>query len=163
MTTTIGIDPGLGGAVAIYSPDDFRVFDMPVLEVKKKRWVSAALLADLLRAEAGPDAEIIIERVSARPGQGVTSMFNFGMGYGICQGVAGGLQMPMRFVTPQAWRKALGVPPGKDGSRSKALEMCPELAHRLVRVKDHGRADAILIATYGAMGRLVRAEGHETL
>ena len=146
----IGIDPGLGGAIAAAYKGNFDVWDMPVLEVKQKRWVSAAMLADLLLDVRTKDTRVLLERVSARPGQGVSSMFNFGMGYGIVQGVVAALEMPLSFVTPQEWRKKMGVPKGKDGSRQRVLELHPEFASKLTRKRDHGRADALLIAIFGS-------------
>jgi len=149
----IGIDPGLTGAIAKVSGEDIEVWDMPTLEVRKKRFLNATLLAELLSSinwQQNPQkCEVLLERVSARPGQGVTSMFSFGTSYGIIQGIIATLGIPLTFVTPQEWRKKMGVPKGKDGSRQRILELRPDLASRFARKKDHGRADAVLLALYG--------------
>ena len=145
----IGIDPGLTGAIAKVSGEEIEVWDMPTLEVRKKRFLNATLLAELLSSIKTQKCEVLLERVSARPGQGVTSMFSFGTSYGIIQGIIATLGIPLTFVTPQEWRKKMGVPKGKDGSRQRVLELRPDLASKFARKKDHGRADAVLLALYG--------------
>jgi len=94
---------------------------------------------------------VFVEQVSARPGQGVTSMFRFGESFGLVKGVCAGIGLPLTLVTPQEWRRGMRVPTGKDGSRQRILELQPELAKRFARKKDHGRADAMLIALHGKM------------
>jgi len=143
-----GIDPGLNGALALFSPEDhgIEIFDMPIMEVKKKRTIVPALVADILRQHPAP---IFIEQVNAMPNQGVTSMFNFGKGFGILLGVAAGLQMQVTTVTPLVWKRALKVPSGKDGSRERATQLLPAFAQKFARKKDDGRAEASLISYYG--------------
>ena len=149
----IGIDPGLTGAIAKVQGGNIEVWDMPTLELRSKRFVNAPMLADLISSinwQANPQkCEVILERVSARPGQGVTSMFSFGTSCGIIQGIIAALHLPLTLVSPQEWRKKMGVPKGKDGSRQRVLELRPDLASRFSRKKDHGRADAVLMALYG--------------
>jgi crossover junction endodeoxyribonuclease RuvC len=161
----IGIDPGLTGAIAKVSGEEIEVWDMPTLEIRKKRFLNATLLAEMLSSikygrlvhelrefdgkSTLKKCEVLLERVSARPGQGVTSMFSFGTSYGIIQGIIATLGFPLTFVTPQEWRKKMGVPKGKDGSRQRILELRPDLASKFSRKKDHGRADAVLLALYG--------------
>ena len=145
----IGIDPGLTGAIAKVQGGNIEVWDMPTLELRKKRFVNAPMLADLISSIRTPECEVILERVSARPGQGVTSMFSFGTSCGIIQGIIAALHLPLTLVSPQEWRKQMGVPKGKDGSRQRVLELRPDLASRFSRKKDHGRADAVLMALYG--------------
>ena len=150
--TIIGVDPGQTGAVAVLGIDGaLRVVDMPTVEImrggKARREIDVAALADLLRAIDGGQAWI--ERVAARPGQGVASMFSFGRGVGQVEGVLAALQTPVSYVTPQAWRKALRVPDGKDGSRLRASQIMPAYAGEWRRAKDDGRAEAALIAMYG--------------
>ena len=145
----IGVDPGLDGAIAKVQGGDLEVWDMPTLSVKNKRWVNAVLLADLLRGIRTPNSMVFVERVSARPGQGVTSMFRFGESFGLVKGVCAGIGLPLTLVTPQEWRRGMRVPPGKDGSRQRILELRPELAKWFARKKDQGRADAMLIALHG--------------
>jgi crossover junction endodeoxyribonuclease RuvC len=84
------------------------------------------------------------------PNQGVSSMFTFGKSAGIIEGVLGAMNIPVTFVTPQKWMKAMNVVGGKDGSRKRASELLPEFASEFKRVKDNGRSDACLIALYGA-------------
>lgn len=155
----IGIDPGLDGGIAIYRPGLVTIMDMPTHEVyrngKKKREVSASGLVEALSdCEKGHHA--YVERVNAMPKQGVTSMFSFGMSYGVIIGVLAALRIPYTLVTPQKWRKYHDVRPGKDGSRLRASELLPDSASHFSRVKDHGRADAALIAMYGFEKELKR-------
>ena len=149
MNYVIGIDPGISGAIAFFEDGVLqRVEDMPTLGVDSgkttKRHISAVTLAMYL--EIYPDAHVVIERVGAMPGQGVTSMFNFGRSAGIIEGVAAALRMPHTFVTPQTWTKAVGRAAGKDASRMRAMELFPTRTSLFARVKDDGRADAALIA-----------------
>lgn len=151
----LGIDPGLKGALAFfdYEKGELTIFDMPVNEVerngKKKRELSPQQLALLLR---GVDVRrAIVEKVAARPGQGVTSMFGFGRSFGVVEGVLAALNIPVTYVTPQEWRKSMHVREGKDGSRQRACELFPKYADSFARVKDDGRAEACLIAYHGAL------------
>jgi crossover junction endodeoxyribonuclease RuvC len=154
MTAHIGIDPGLDGALALVLADEaIAVWDMPTVEDGKSRSVNGYLLADILAEAAemvGARPSVVIERVSAMPGQGVSSMFNFGRSVGIVEGVVTGAGLPLTRVTPVTWKrraKLIGKP--KDASRAKALELWPEMSGELARKKDCGRADALLIAYYG--------------
>ena len=149
----IGIDPGLSGAVAIISDDSLKVFDMPTMTVdrngKAKRQVSANELAELLNLYAGKDCHVYVERVSAMAGQGVTSVFSFGRSFGMIEGILAALKMPVTFVAPATWTRAIGRSPGKDASRARAMELFPNHEYFFKRVKDDGRADAALIAHWG--------------
>ena len=151
MSFVIGIDPGISGAISVFSrfPSTLHdVVDMPTLEVDsgktKKRHISAIGLRDILVCY--PTAHVVIERVGAMPGQGVSSMFNFGRSAGIIEGVVAALRMPSTYVTPAAWTKAVGRAAGKDASRMRAMELFPSKAELFKRAKDDGRADAALIA-----------------
>lgn len=128
------------------------VHDMPTVLVKsgksEKRQLSESMLADVLR-RAKPD-HAFLEFVSAMPGQGVTSMFNFGLGYGAIRGVLAALDIPITTVTPVKWKRDLGLQQGKDAGRARAAQLYPDSAHYFLRVKDDGRADASLIAWWGA-------------
>jgi crossover junction endodeoxyribonuclease RuvC len=148
----IGIDPGISGAIAVMDGNGlFHVADMPTLEVMsgktKKRHISAAGLRDILLDYK--HAHVFVERVSAMPGQGVTSMFNFGRSAGIIEGVVVALGMPYTYVSPAVWTKAVGRAAGKDASRARAMELFPNESYMFQRVKDDGRADAALIAYWG--------------
>ena len=105
------------------------------------------MLADIMRA-AKPD-HAYLELVGAMPGQGVSSMFNFGVTYGAIRGVLAALQIPMSVVTPVKWQRDLSVAKGKEGNRARAAELFPEFAYLFARVKDDGRADAALLAYWG--------------
>ena len=151
MSYVIGIDPGISGAISVFSrfPNTMHdVFDMPTLEVDsgktKKRHISASGLRDIL--VTFPTAHVVIEKVGAMPGQGVSSMFNFGRSAGIIEGVVAALRMPHTCVTPATWTKAVGRAAGKDASRMRAMELFPTRADLFKRAKDDGRADAALIA-----------------
>lgn len=150
----IGCDPGLSGAIAIIDVRKGLVdtLDMPTVEVKvgnayKKR-VAPEVIAAELRCYA-PYATAFIEKVSAMPGQGVSSMFAFGEAYGLVRGVLAGMGIPVTTVTPAVWTKAMRVAGGKGGSRQRAMELWPDKAGLFKRVKDNGRADAALIAQWG--------------
>ena len=152
MSYVIGIDPGINGAIAIFRDGVLhRLIDMPTLELDsgktKKRHISAAGLATILNVFiSDADCHVVTERVTARPGQGVTSMFNFGRSAGIIEGVVAALLIPNTYVTPQAWTKAVGRAAGKDASRMRAMELFPSKADLFKRAKDDGRADAALVA-----------------
>lgn len=152
MKYRIGIDPGITGAIAVCNgdPDTALVFDMPILTDGKTKRVNAIALADLLRGlviEYSPE-KVRIEKVGPMPGQGVTSMFNFGRGVGVIDGICGALQIRVTYPTPQKWKKRAGlIGKNKDQARTRALELYPHL--ELHRKKDVGRADAVLIAHYG--------------
>ena len=154
MSRVIGVDPGASGAISLVV-DGFlhQVVDMPTVTVTRnasqKRQVSPAGVADIIRSMK-PDVAIV-EKVGAMPGQGVSSMFSFGRSVGIIEGALAALQVSTTFITPQAWQKAIGSAKGKDGSRQRCMELFPRDSHLFARVKDDGRADAVLIALAGAL------------
>ena len=95
------------------------------------------------------DIKVVIEQVSAMPGQGVTSMFNFGQSFGILKGICSAMQLPMYFVRPAKWKKYFNlINSEKDASRTKAIEVFPYFSSELSRKKDSNKADAILIASF---------------
>lgn len=151
----LGIDPGASGALAFFDPDagTLDVIDMPTVEIKRnakaKREISPQMLAALIRARAPHLA--IVERVGAMPGQGVSSMFQFGRGVGMIEGVLAALQIQTDYTSPQAWQKAVALRGGKDGARARAAEIFPAYAHLFTRKKDDGRADAALISWFAAL------------
>jgi crossover junction endodeoxyribonuclease RuvC len=153
----IGIDPGASGALAFYDVEEayLWVYDMPVNEIvrngKKKREVSAAGIADIIRAriDQQPQVRAFFERVGAMPGQGVTSMFAFGRSAGIVEGVLAAMRVPIDIVTPQAWQKATGSRDGKDGARLRAQQLFPAFTEYFGLKKHDGRADASLLCVYG--------------
>lgn len=155
MKYFLGIDPGASGAIAVLDEEGHlvKVIDMPVFEVlvgkAVKRRVSPELLAGEIEPYVRSDSMAWLEQVSARPGQGVSSMFAFGESFGIIKGVLGALRVPTQMVTPNAWKKAMNLNASKDGSRAKATQMWPAQASMFKRVKDDGRAESCLIAEFG--------------
>jgi len=150
----IGIDPGQTGAIAIMEGGKITaVIDMPIMARTHGKGFQVdpySLTTALFDSKATRATEVILEQVSAMPGQGGVSMFNFGEGVGVVKGVLGALQMSARFVTPQKWKKAAGlIGKDKDAARTLAIQLHPEVAGQLTRKKDGGRADAICIAHFG--------------
>lgn len=147
MSIIMGIDPGISGAVAFYFPvvpGRIAVDDVPVAGGE----INVAELARLVRIHRPTLA--VIERVGAMPGQGVVSMFNFGRSYGDVRGVVGALDIPLHFVTPQKWKKHFGLSSDKEECRLRAIRMFPNAAESFRLKKHDGRAEAALIALYGA-------------
>ena len=150
----IGLDPGLSGAVAFLNDqdNDLKVFDTPTLTLsrggKAKREPDMVELARIVGA-AGPIAHAFVEQVGAMPGQGVSSVFAFGKVYGAALGILAAHFIPLTLVSPVKWKRALGVPADKDGSRARASQLMPAHAGLWSRCKDDGRAEAALIAEYG--------------
>jgi crossover junction endodeoxyribonuclease RuvC len=147
---TIGIDPGISGAISCLENGKVKwVVDMPSVgkSTGKGFQVDAHGLADIMSGQG--KCHVQVEVVHAMPGQGVTSMFSFGKSAGIIEGVLAAYEIPYSFVTPQKWKKKFGLTgKDKDASRGLCLREHPEVADRLTRKKDNGRADAILIAKY---------------
>ena len=156
----IGIDPGLSGAIAILENNKvFNIFDIPVMSEgkKNKRQLNSALLVSLLREKIkdSKDVVLVVEQVNAMPGQGVTSMFNFGQTFGAIKGICAALTLPIFFVRPSKWKKHFElINSSKDSSRTKAIEMYPKLSNQLAKKKDVNKSDAILIARYYSETRL---------
>ena len=150
----LGIDPGLSGAIAILDKKKvLNLFDMPVMAEgkKNKKQLNSAQLVDIIRENSIGDDEIVVvvEQVNAMPGQGVTSMFNFGQTFGAIKGVCAALNLPIFFVRPSKWKKYFElINSSKDSSRTKVIEMYPSLSSQLAKKKDVNKSDAILIARY---------------
>jgi crossover junction endodeoxyribonuclease RuvC len=150
----IGIDPGLSGAIAVMEGNKIvDIFDMPVMPEgkKNKRQLNSAQLVKLLKDNIKNNEEvaIIVEQVNAMPGQGVTSMFNFGQTFGAIKGICAALGLPIFFVRPAKWKKHFElINSSKDASRTKAIEMYPSISHQLSKKKDVNKSDAILIARF---------------
>tara|TARA_R100000329_G_scaffold93506_1_gene77896 strand:- start:5437 stop:5934 length:498 start_codon:yes stop_codon:yes gene_type:complete len=143
-----GVDIGINGALTMFDVNGglLEIHDMPIVETNKKKLVSAHLLTNILKEHYG---KVYIEKVGARPGQGVSSMFSFGRSAGVVEGVVVALDMPISMVTPQTWQRKVGVQHGKDASRSRAMEVFPAYSQKFARKSDDGRADSALIAYYG--------------
>ena len=150
----VGIDPGLSGAIAILENNKvLNIFDMPVMAEgkKNKRQLNSAQLVKLLKDSINETEEtvVVVEQVNAMPGQGVTSMFNFGQSFGVIKGVCSAMQLPMYFVRPAKWKKYFNlIKTEKEASRTKAIEIFPQISSKLSKKKDNNKADAILIASF---------------
>ena len=150
----LGIDPGLSGAIAILEKKKvLNLFDMPVMAEgkKNKKQLNSAQLVNIIRENSIGEEEIVVvvEQVNAMPGQGVTSMFNFGQTFGAIKGVCAALNLPIFFVRPSKWKKHFElINSSKDSSRTKVIEMYPSLSSQLAKKKDVNKSDAILIARY---------------
>ena len=150
----IGIDPGLSGAIAILEDNKvLSIFDMPVMAEgkKNKRQLNSAQLVDIIKEniKINGDIAVVVEQVNAMPGQGVTSMFNFGQTFGAIKGVCAALKLPIFFVRPSKWKKHFDLlNSSKDSSRTKVIEMYPSLSNQLTKKKDVNKSDAILIARF---------------
>ena len=152
----IGIDPGITGSICFF--EDGKILDvveMPTMTEgkKNKKQVNGSQIYNeiIKRIEKIDkiDIKVIIEQVSAMPGQGVTSMFNFGQSYGILKGICSAMQLSMHLVRPVKWKKYFNlINSEKDASRTKAIEVFPYFSSNLAKKKDSNKADAILIASY---------------
>ena len=150
----IGIDPGLSGAIAFFENKKvINVYEMPVMSEgkKNKRQINSAQLVKILKdnIQANDEVSVVVEQVNAMPGQGVTSMFNFGQSFGAIKGVCAALNLPIFFVRPSKWKKHFElINSSKDSSRTKVIEMYPSLSSHLSKKKDANKSDAILIARF---------------
>ena len=158
----IGIDPGISGSICFMKNGQIlEVVEMPTMTEgkKNKRQVNGAqIYNEILQRIKENDNEnirVIIEQVSAMPGQGVTSMFNFGQSFGAIKGICAALDLPIFFVRPSKWKKYFElINSSKDSSRTKVIEMYPSLSDQLTKKKDVNKSDAILIARYYSDTRL---------
>tara|TARA_A100001037_G_C14653983_1_gene415827 strand:- start:32 stop:523 length:492 start_codon:yes stop_codon:yes gene_type:complete len=156
----IGIDPGLSGAIAILENNEVKkILEIPVMSEgkKNKRQLNNAQLVNLLKDNIKDfnDASVVVEQVNAMPGQGVTSMFNFGQTFGAIKGICAALGLPIYFVRPAKWKKHFDlINSSKDASRTKVIEMYPLLSSQLSRKKDVNKSDAVLIARFFSETRL---------
>ena len=152
----IGIDPGISGSICFFQDGKIiDVIEMPTMTEgkKNKKQVNGAQIyneiSNRIKNMEKKDIKVIIEQVSAMPGQGVTSMFNFGQSFGILKGICSAMQLPMYFVRPAKWKKYFNLLNSeKDASRTKAIEIFPYFSSQLARKKDSNKADAILIASF---------------
>ena len=152
----IGIDPGMSGSICFF--EDGKIIDvieMPTMTdgKKNKRQVNGSQIYNEINSRIDKiekkNIRTVIEQVSAMPGQGVTSMFNFGQSFGILKGICSAMQLPMYFVRPAKWKKYFGlINSEKDASRTRAIEMFPYFSSQLSKKKDSNKADAILIASF---------------
>ena len=151
----IGIDPGISGSICFFEDGKIlEVIEMPVMtegKKNKKQVNGAQIYNEFLKRinEKDDQIRVVIEQVSAMPGQGVTSMFNFGQSYGILKGICSAMQLPMFLVRPAKWKKYFNlINSQKDASRTRAIEIFPYFSSQLSKKKDSNKADAILIASF---------------
>ena len=152
----IGIDPGLSGSICFFEEGKILdVVEMPTMTEgkKNKRQVNGAQIYNEIFKRVSKaqkfNVRVVIEQVSAMPGQGVTSMFNFGQSFGILKGICSAMQLSMLFVRPAKWKKYFNlINSEKDASRTKAIEIFPYFSSQLSKKKDTNKADAILIASF---------------
>ena len=152
----IGIDPGISGSICFFQ--DGRIIDvveMPTMTEgkKNKKQVNGSQIfneiSEKIKNLDKKEIKVVIEQVSAMPGQGVTSMFNFGQSFGILKGICSAMQLPIYFVRPVKWKKYFNlINSEKDASRTRAIEIFPYFSGQLSRKKDSNKADAILIASF---------------
>ena len=152
----IGIDPGISGAICFFKDGKIiDVIEMPTMAEgkKNKKQVNGSQIYNEIsqRIKSIPKQEVsvVIEQVSAMPGQGVTSMFNFGQSFGVIKGICSAMQISMHLVRPTKWKKYFNlIKTEKDASRTKVIEIFPLISSKLSRKKDSNKADAILIASF---------------
>ena len=150
-----GIDPGVSGAICVLEKGKIlEVYEMPTMidGKKNKRQVNGAEVTNIFLKELSyekKEAKVVVEQVNAMPGQGVTSMFNFGQSFGVIKGVCAALRLPVYFVRPVKWKKYFNlIKTNKDASRTKVIEIFPNISSKISRKKDSNKADSILIAKY---------------
>jgi crossover junction endodeoxyribonuclease RuvC len=153
-SSVIGIDPGVAGALALISRsgDLIEIADMPILRDGSggRPSVNAPLVAELLARWHA--RQVVCEFVSAWPKEGAVGAFSFGRSRGVIEGGCAALSLPIRFLTPAAWKRAVGLPAGrdaKDAARSEAIRRWPAHAGLFARVRDDGRAEAALVGLAG--------------
>ena len=152
----IGIDPGISGSICFFQDGVIRdVVEMPtMIEGKKnKKQVNGSQIfneiSEKIKNMDKKNIKVVIEHVTAMPGQGVTSMFNFGQSFGILKGICSAMQLSVYFVRPAKWKKYFNlINSEKDASRTRAIEIFPYYSSNLSRKKDSNKADAILIASF---------------
>lgn len=152
----IGIDPGISGSICFLEDGIIKdVLEMPTMTEgkKNKKQVNGSQIYNeisfRIKTYEKKNIKVVIEQVSAMPGQGVTSMFNFGQSFGILKGLCSAMQLPIYFVRPAKWKKYFNlINSEKDASRTRAIEIFPYFSSNLSKKKDSNKADAILIASY---------------
>ena len=152
----IGIDPGISGSICFFKDGKILdVIEMPTMTEgkKNKKQVNGSQIYNEILKRVNKfetsDIRVIVEQVTAMPGQGVTSMFNFGQSFGILKGICSAMQLPIYFVRPAKWKKYFNLINSEKGaSRTRAIEIFPYFSSQLSKKKDSNKADAILIASF---------------
>jgi crossover junction endodeoxyribonuclease RuvC len=158
-TIYIGVDPGMKGALAFYDPvaNDLDVYAMPTFHRTRTSGrglnvLDLIQLARIIDNQIGWDrkASVWIEMVHSKPGEGVSSAFNFGFGTGALHGLFAAHFLPIQIIAPVKWKRALACPADKDAARERASQLFPRHAQNWPLAKDDGKAEAALIALYGS-------------
>ena len=152
----IGIDPGISGAICFFEQGEVKdIIEMPSMAdgKKNKRQINGPQIFNEIESrikdKSKTNISVVVEQVSAMPGQGVTSMFNFGQSFGVVKGICSAMQLSMHFVRPAKWKKYFGlIKSEKDASRTKVIEIFPYISSKLSKKKDSNKADAVLIASF---------------
>jgi len=152
----IGIDPGITGSICFFEDGKINdLIEMPNMAdgKKNKKQVNGAQvyneISKRIKNVSKNEIKVVIEQVSAMPGQGVTSMFNFGQSFGILKGICSAMQLPMYFVRPAKWKKYYNlINSEKDASRTKVIQIFPYISGELSKKKDANKADAILLSSF---------------
>jgi crossover junction endodeoxyribonuclease RuvC len=158
MAIIAGIDPGLTGALALYDTttrEILEIWDMPTLAIKRGKSVKhrvdvQALTFIIVDFKLFDVKHVYIEDVGGMPGQSAPAAFSFGFSAGLPAGMVAFAKIPCTPVAPATWKKALGLKGSKDDARYMASQLLPSAARHWQRKKDDGRAEAALIARYGA-------------
>jgi crossover junction endodeoxyribonuclease RuvC len=150
----VGIDPGATGALAFLDIHDgltlqLECADLPILSRRRRKVLDAPELARLIDAQ-GPIAAAILEQGGVRPQNGRVGAASFWLGLGEIRGILAANFIPLETVSPAVWKRAMRVTGDKDASRIRANEVFPRWSAQWARKKDHGRAEAALIALHGA-------------
>lgn len=146
----VGIDPGASGALALIVDGELTdVIDAPAIDKR----INVPTVTEWFKGwqtSVGRIDRVVIENVHAMPKQGVSSSFNFGRALGAVEAVPQALGLVCTYATPSVWKKSMGlVGKGKGASRQLATDLHPSWAAMFRRVKDDGRAEAVLLAMWG--------------
>lgn len=149
-----GLDPGIAGAIAIIGPTGpVLLEDLATHQAQHGRSAKVKTELDLhavcatLRAHA--IEHCVLERVGPMPQQGLGSTWRFAESYGQLIGIVVALGIAMTLVRPQDWQRHHHIGPAPDAARQRAMQLYPAVAPSLARKRDHHRADALLLASYG--------------
>lgn len=144
IVKVLGVDAGLDGAIALVGHGFLAVEDIPTMGSGRQRIVNGVALSDIINRWQPELA--VIEKVHAYPKQGVSSAFRFGQALGTAEGVIAGCKIPIKYVSPAAWKRSYRLSSDKEEARMRAIQLFPHISDRLSRKKDHDRAEALLIA-----------------
>jgi crossover junction endodeoxyribonuclease RuvC len=155
VTRLLGVDPGVNGGLSIIEITDGAApvlvgcIDIPVIGSAAKERVDSAAIRNFI--ERHKPVHALIERAQAMPKQGASSGFKYGRAVGAIEAAIALCSIPLEIIEPSVWKRHWRLP-GKDkeAARQRALQFFPDAHAALARKKDHGRAEAMLIALYYA-------------